>query len=240
LDDPDARNNPAHIGIQYSVFVTSRWFPLILALLQTARHVGLIGYDYWAAAHNDKRFDLGEFLQRDLARPLFEPYGFCGAWAHYSSGQSAVLGLDLPSFIAATLLHSAINWRASCVDALTTPRGQIITAALVPVTWFFIGLSIRRLAQRRWRQRTTGRFFRTVASLGLLLVPLGLLGLLFAVVSLFVSDIGSSLRLAGLAFWMLYLATLIAERLRVWPFARTDTPMQALLPERAQRDARRL
>jgi hypothetical protein len=212
------------------VFVTSRSFPLILALLQTLRHIGLIGYDYWAAAQNEKRLDLGKFLQRDLAHPLFEPYGFCGAWTHYSSGQSAVLGLDLPAYVGATLLHSAVNWRVSCVDAFTTPRGQIISAALVLPLWFFVGLSIRRLAQRRWRQRTTRRLSRALVSLGLLMLPFSLLGLHFSIVGLFVSDVGSSVRLAGFAFWMLYLATLTAERLRVWPFASTESRMHPVLP----------
>src|SRR5258706_600077 len=124
------------------VFVTSCWFPPILALLQAARYLGFIGYDYWIAAQNEKRFDVGEFLRRDLARPLFEPYEFCGGWTHYSPAQSANFGLDLPAYVGATLLHSAVNFRGSCADALMTPRGQIITAPFVLALWFFVGLSV--------------------------------------------------------------------------------------------------
>jgi hypothetical protein len=69
------------------------------------------------------------------------------------------------------------------------------------------------------------------------MAPFGLLGLVFGVGSLFVSDIGLSVRLVGLAFWMLYLPTLTAERLRIWPFARTDMLIQPILPERAQPDS---
>jgi hypothetical protein len=200
------------------VFVTSRWFPPLLAFLQTVRHLGLVGYDYWAAAQNEKHFNVGEFLRRDLARPLFEPSGFCGGWTHYTGGQSAVLGLDLPAYVVATLLHSAINWQAACEDALMTPRGQIITAVFVLLLWFLVGLSIRRLVQRRWRRPIAGRLSRILVSLGLISLPFGLLWLLFSVVGLFVSEVGLSVRVAGFAFWMLYLATLIAERLRFWPF----------------------
>lgn len=217
-DELVARNKPACADIQYGVFVTSRWFPPILAFLQIARHLGLVGYDYWAAAHNQNRFDVGEFLRRDLERPLFEPYGFCDGWTHYTFGQSAVLGLDLPAYAGATLLYSAINWHAECVDALTTPRGQIIAAVFVLLLWFLVGLSIRRLAQRRWRRPLVGRFSRALVSLGLVLIPFGLLGLFFSVVGAFVSEGGLSVRMAGLALWMLYLAALTAERLRVWPF----------------------
>jgi hypothetical protein len=111
-------------GVQYDVFVTSRWFPLILAFSLATLHIGLIGSDYWAAARNEKHFDAQQFVRRDLERPLFEVCGFCGAWTHYAAGQSAALGLDLPAYLAATLLHSAVNWRATCVDALTTPRDR--------------------------------------------------------------------------------------------------------------------
>jgi hypothetical protein len=130
-------------GVQYSV-VTSRWFPLALALSMSVLHVGLLGFDYWAAARNEKDLDISRFLQRDLERPLFEPYGFCGAWTHYSAGQSADLGLNFPAYIGAILLHSAVNF-TTCVDALTTPRGHIVTTVFVPPLWFMVGLSIGRI-----------------------------------------------------------------------------------------------
>jgi hypothetical protein len=217
-DDSAAGNKPAPGGIQYGVFLTARWFPLILALLQTVRHVGLVGYDYWAAAQHESRFNVEEFFRRDLARPIFEPSGFCGAWTSYGFGQTAVIGLDLPAYAWATLVHSAINWRNACEETFTTPRGQIIVAVFVLPLWFLVGLSIRRLAQRRWRRRTTGRISRILVTLGLIGLPFGLLGLLFSVVSMFVSGDGQALGMAGMACWMLYLAALAAERLRVWPF----------------------
>ena len=57
-------------------------------------------------------------------------------------------------------------------------------------------------------------------ALGLIPFPFGLLVLMFSVVGSFVSDIGSTIRLVGIAFWMFYVSTLAAERLRVWPFDR--------------------
>jgi hypothetical protein len=197
--------------------------------MQTVRHLAMIAYTYWVVAQNERRFDVGEFIRKDLARPLFEPYGFCGAWTHYAYGQSAVLGLDLPAYAAATLLHSVITWQTSCVDALTTPRGHILSSAFVLPLWFLVGLSIRRFAQRRWHRRVEGRIMRALVALGLIPLPFGLLGLLFSVVGLFVSDIGLSLRLAGIAFWTLYLAALAAERLRIWPFDRMESPAQPVL-----------
>jgi hypothetical protein len=181
-------------------------------------HIGLIGSDYWAAARNEKHFDARRFVRRDLERPLFEVYGFCGGWTQYSAVQSVALGLDLPAYVTATLLHSAINWRATCVDALLTPRGQIVTAIFVPPFWLVVGLSIRRLAQRRWRHATAGRLARAFVSLGLIPLPLGVFALLVGALGLFVSDVSLSARLAGFAFWMFYISTLSAERLRLRPF----------------------
>ncbi|HEY3440905.1 MAG TPA: hypothetical protein VGK29_09145 [Paludibaculum sp.] len=201
--------------------MTSRWFPPILALLQIVRHLGLIGYDYWSAARNEKHFDALAFLTRDLARPLFEPYGFCGAWTGHPAGQTSVLGLDFPAYIGAILVHSLINGHVACVDAFSTPRGQIIVAVMVAPLWFLVGLSFSRLAQHRWRRQAEGPLARALLSLGLLPLLLGLLSLLATAVSLFMSDIGQSLRLAGIAFWMFYSAALAAERLRRWPFERT-------------------
>ena len=198
--------------------MTSRWIPPLLALLQTVRHLCMIAYTYWAAAQNERGFDVGQFIRRDLARPLFEPYGFCGAWTHYASGQTALLGLDLPAYAAATLLHSAMTWQASCVDAITIPRGHILSAAFVLPFWFLVGLSMRRFAQRCWHPRAEGRIKRALIALGLIPLPFGVLALICSLVVFFVSDVGLSVRLAGIAFWMLYPAALAAERLRIWPF----------------------
>jgi hypothetical protein len=184
----------------------------------------MIANAYWVVAQNDSRFDVGTFVLKDLDRPLFEPYEFCGAWVQYSSGLSALLGIDFPAYLAATLLHSAITWRASCVDALITPRGHIISAAFVFALWLLVGLSLRRFAERRWHRPVKGRTTRAVVALGLTLLPVGLLSLLFSVVGLFASDIGTSLSLAGIAFWCLYASALAAERLRIWPFANLDSP----------------
>lgn len=149
-------NNQRIAGVESTVFATSRWFPLTFALLQTVRHVGLIGYDYW---RYEERFRVVDSLKRDLARPLFEPSGFCGAWISYASGQTADLGLDMPAYAAGMLLHSVVNWSPACDATLTTPRGQLIAAVFVMPVWFLTGLSIRRLSQRRWRRRA-GRFWR--------------------------------------------------------------------------------
>jgi hypothetical protein len=179
---------------------------LTLAVLQTVRHVGFIGYDY---LHYEERLKVIDFVKRDLARPLFEPSGFCGAWVSYSAGQTADLGLDMPAYAAGVLLHSAVNRSPACDATLTTPRGQLIAAAFVMPVWWLAGLSIRRLAQRRWRRRAE-RAWR-LALWGLMVAPLGFLMLAFGLVGLFVSGLGSSLRAIGLAFWLLALATLAAN-----------------------------
>ncbi len=214
-------NKSISAGVHFLMFVTSRWFPPIFALLQTVRHLGLIGYAYWVAAQREKQFDVGAFLQRDLALPLFEPSGFCSAFVHYTSDQFAAQGLDFPTYMGAILLQSAMNGWTDCVASLTTPRGQILTAAFVPPVWFVVGLSIRRLAQRRWRRKTTGMITPALVSLGLIPLPFGLLGLLLSF-GLLYSDVWHSVRVVGLAFWTLYLATLAAERLRVRPFDQID------------------
>ena len=56
--------------------------------------------------------------------------------------------------------------------------------------------------------------------LWLLTLPFGILFLLFSVTSLFLSDLGLSIRTAGFALWFLYPSALAAERIRVWPFNR--------------------
>jgi hypothetical protein len=48
----------------------------------------------------------------------------------------------------------------------------------------------------------------------------GAIALVFSVLALIVSDTGVSFRLGGLAWWMLYIGALAAER--VWPFHRID------------------
>jgi hypothetical protein len=97
------------MGVQVRVLLTSRWFPIVLAVVQIIRHVGLFGFGYWSAVQHEKRFDAGEFIRRDFARPLFKPYGFCGAWTHYSFYQSADFGLDLPAYVGAMLLQSGVT-----------------------------------------------------------------------------------------------------------------------------------
>jgi hypothetical protein len=201
------------------VFLTSRWFPIILAISQAARYVAFLGYDYWAAARYTRHFDAVRFIRRDLARPLFEPSGFCGAWTDYGFGQSATLGLDLPAYVAATLFHSLVNWEVACFDTLTTPRGQIIVALFVLPAWFLVGLSMRRMAKHRWRRRATGRVSRMIVGLGLIPLPIGLLALGVGIVGIFVSEAGVVVRMAGTAFWIITLGLLSAERLGVWPFA---------------------
>lgn len=154
---------------------------------------------------------------------MFEAYGFCSAWTHFVSVQSALLGIDLPAYAAATLLHSAVTGRASCLEAITTPRGHILSAAFVLPVWFLVGLGMRRVAQRRWHRRVEGRTKRALIALGLIPLPLGVLALMFSVLGLFVADVGLSFRLAGIAFWTLYPAALAAERLRIWPFDGVGT-----------------
>ena len=163
----------------------------------------MIAYSYRLIAQNERRFDVAEYLSKDLARPLFEPYGFCGGWAHYTFGQSAVLGLDLPAYTAGTILHSAMTGGASCVDALTTPRGHILSTAFVLPLWLLVGLSIRRFGQRRWRNRVEGRIKGALTALWLLTLPFGILFLLFSVTSLLLSDLGLSIRTAGFGLWFL-------------------------------------
>ena len=200
--------------------LTSHLFPPALAILQTVRHLGLIAYTYWEAARSNSRFDVWEFIQKDFARPWFEPYGFCGAYTHYASGQVAVLGLDFPAYLAATLFHSIVTWSASCVDALMTPRGHVMSAVFVLPLWFLTGLSIRRLLQLQWRRRANHFIGRAFLTLGLLLIPFGVLSLVGSVFYLLAVDIWQAIRFVGLAFWFLYFAALATERLRVWPFDR--------------------
>ncbi|MGJ5818386.1 hypothetical protein [Paludibaculum fermentans] len=149
---------------------------------------------------------------------MFEPYGFCGAWTSYSLGQSVALGIDYPAYMAAMMLQASISRSATCVDALTTPRGQVLTSLFVLPLWFLVALSARRIALRRWRRPVVSPIVRAILRLGWMLLPFGLLLLLMSVTSVFSSGAGLSIRLAGLAFWMLYWGSLAVERIRVWPF----------------------
>jgi hypothetical protein len=187
-------------------------------LLQTVRHVGFIGYDYW---RYEERIRVVDFVKRDLARPLFEPSGFCGAWISYSPGQTADFGLDMPAYAAGVILHSVVNRHLACDATFTTPRGQIVAAVFVLPVWFFAGLSIRRLAHRRWRRRAK-RQWRIPLWFCLFGAPLGFVMLASSFAGVFVSGFGSALRAAGLAFWLCALAGVAAERLRVWPFGGVD------------------
>jgi hypothetical protein len=192
----------------------------------TTIHFGLLSYDYSDASRSQAHINVVQLLRRDLERPFFEPYGFCGAWVLYSSGQSTDLGLNFPAYVGATLAHSALSQRVSCVDALMTPRGQILTSLFVPPIWFMVGLSFRRMAGRRWRRTIAGQAARALLSIGLLLLPLGILLLVLGLLSLFISESSQLGKVFGLAFWMFYISTLIAERLWVWPFKSYCTHRQ--------------
>jgi hypothetical protein len=73
--------------------VAEKWFPLVFALVQVLRHVGTLASDYWIAARGEPTFVVMEFVRRDLARPFFEPSGFCGGYSHNTFGQSTIIGL---------------------------------------------------------------------------------------------------------------------------------------------------
>lgn len=198
--------------------LTAAWFPVVFALLQTARYFALLAHSYWSASSHESRFDALEFIRRDLALPLFAAYDFCDAWTSYTAGQRAVFGLDLPAYLAGQLLFAAITGATTCLDALITPRGHLIVAPFVFLFWLFPALTLRRLAQRRLHQTLRAPIPRALAYLGILLFPLGVLSALAAILSLFPSSYNSSLQLIGLTFWCLYPASLAAERLPLWPF----------------------
>jgi hypothetical protein len=125
----------------------------------------MVGYSYWSASQSE---DVTKFVHEDLSRPLFEEYPFCGAWNTYDSATSALQGIDLPAYIAGTLLHSAITWQESCIDALMTPRGQLVAAAFVFPLWLLVGFSIRRIVQRRWHRCAEGALPRFLLMCGLI------------------------------------------------------------------------
>jgi hypothetical protein len=202
----------------------SHWFAPVFALVQTLRHIGMLAYVYWSASQFEKNFNAWEFIRRDLARPLFEPFGFCDAWTHFGFAQSALFGLDLPIYAIATIVQSAMTAQACCVEALTTPRGRIVTATLALPVWFLAGLGLRRLGLRQWRRPASSKALR---SLLYLILPSGVLGgllLALAATTPLVSNLGTSVRLIGLGLWFVWLGMLSAERLRVWPFAKLLLP----------------
>lgn len=153
-----------------------------------------------------------------MERPLLEPFGLCGAWAQYGFGQSAVLGLDLPVYLVATILHSALTAQPSCVDALTTPRGHVVTATLAFPIWFLAGLGLRRFGLEAWRSPARSASLRGALYLVLPVGALGCLLLVFGAATQLAEDAGFSVRLLGLGFWFAWAGALAAERLRVWPF----------------------
>ncbi len=196
----------------------SRWFPLSLAIAQSVRHVTLIAYGYWDASVTLRNFAIEEHIRRDLARPLFEPYYFCDAWNNYNTAHAANVSIDLPSYLAAMSFHSFVAKEFRCVDVLTTPRGQIITIPFIPIAWFLIGLSARRLATRRWRPEAKRRLPRAIAICGFLFLPMGVLLLMHGVTQAVALNGWGALRMFAAASWVFYLYVLAAERLRVWPF----------------------
>lgn len=135
------------------------------------------------------------------------------------------VGIDLPAVVSASFLLAVVSWKPTCVESLITPRGQIITAAFVPALWFMLGTSIRRLAQGHWHNQI-GRLRRAFLALGLVALPLGVICLACSVVASF-SELSLSVRLGGFAFWMIYIAALVAERLRVGPFKSLNGPVRA-------------
>lgn len=194
--------------------LTAVWFPAAFALLQTVRYFAFLAHGYWGQT----RLDVLAYIRQDLALPLFAAYDFCDAWRDHTAGQRATFGLDLPAYLAAQLLYAAITGATTCLDALITPRGQLIVAPFVFLFWLLPAITLRRLAQGRRHHPWRAPLPRAVAFLGILLFPLGVLSALACILSLFPSSYNSSLQLIGLAFWCLYPAALAAERLPIWPF----------------------
>ena len=143
--------------------VRSKWFPVGLAAASVLRHAGLLGWDYWWYARAG--VPVGAYWARDLQRPLFEAYGFCGVWVSYPFGFRAALGFDLPAY-----------W---------------LGAVFVAIVWFVVGLSVRRMAEGRWR------FARPGLVLGLVLVPVGGFLVLFSALAVWASGLGAGVQLCG-------------------------------------------
>lgn len=86
--------------------------------------------------------------------------------------------------------------------------------------------------------RASGQIDRAVLSVGrvplvtrVLLLPPSIVGALF-------SGAGQSVRMAGIAFWMLYWACLAAERLRAWPFEWIEGLVERLTGNGLSREVR--
>ena len=71
---------------------------------------------------------------------------------------------------------------------------------------------------KRWRPQTVSSPFRFALFLSLALAPFGLLLLVMGVLSTFISEMGTAVRLVGLGLWSVWIGGFSAERLRVWPF----------------------
>lgn len=198
--------------------VTTKWFPILLALAQLTRHLALIGYDYWLAAEGEKNFDVHRFVAEDFGRPFFQPSGFCGAWISYSSIQTATNGIDFPAYVLTALVFSVASGQAACVDSAMSPRGQVVTAPIVFVVWLLAGGTTRRLALRRWRAPAARRLVRGLLNLAWIPAAFGIFCAVAAIPASIFSGFDHGIQALGLAAWLLFPALLAAERLRSWPF----------------------
>lgn len=201
----------------------SRWFPAGFAIAQTLRHTLLLAWNYWSVSQSERGGRVWELIRQDLSQPLFEHYSWCRAWVHYGSCQTAVLGLDLPVYLAGTVLQSVLSGEWSCVDALTTPRGNVVTIALTLPVWWLAGRGLRRLARREWRREAAGIAPRLLLYPALLLAPVGALLALLGGIGAVASGLGPANRLTATGLWLLWAGVLSAERLRVWPFEGLST-----------------
>jgi hypothetical protein len=169
--------------------LTAAWFPAAFALLQTVRYSAFLAHGCWG----QNRLDALAYIRKDLALPLFTEYDFCDAWAIQTAGQRAVFGLDLPAYLAVQLLYAAITGATTCLDALITPRGQLIVAPFVFLFWLLPAITLRRLAQRRRHCPWRTLLLRAVAFHGILLFPLGVLSALAAIWCLYPAALAAAL-----------------------------------------------
>ena len=204
--------------------LTAAWFPAAFALLQTVRYFAFLAHGYWIESRPNSGFHGFAYIREDLSYPLFGEYGFCGGWASYMQGQFATFGIDSPAYLAGLLLHEAVNGAATCLDALSTPRGHLIVAPFVFLFWLLPGITLRRVVQRGFHRPWRALLPRTLAYLALLLLPIGLLLLLASIIYVVRAEWFLPFRLAGLAFWCLYLSALAAERLRTLPTTNSQVP----------------
>lgn len=183
----------------------------------------MIAYGYWNALVNECNFGLESYLRKDLARPFFERYEFCDAWHNYNTSDAATMSIDLPAYVLASLTHSLGAGELSCVDALGTPRGQIIALAFVPLVWYLIGKSVRRLAKLQLRPETQGLWRLALVACAIALGLFGAVLLGVGVAQGFAGYGWNPIRMIASAFWAFYAYALAAERLRVWPFKGIET-----------------